>query len=123
MLSVREELDTIIERATAEEIDKLNVSTFHPDNSNNCVYGQMTGFSASVRACEICPKSLGTNMSIDCVEEMEKGRWFTHLEMYLISAWKERDGKTCSSIVQYLKGEIQEIELPVYKSIKGEVEE
>jgi hypothetical protein len=117
MLAVREELDTIKERATKEEISKLDFTTFNKQLEKFCIYGQMTGFCSSGRAKEIMEKTFYRISAHWPIHELTLGVFplYTHLEYYLLHA----DRKTEKEIIQYLKGEISEIELPIYETMKG----
>ena len=102
---VQEELDTIKAKATKEEIAKLDFEGFNADSSDSCIYGQMTGCCVSVRANELMPKGyseLYKGFGLDKI-----GNHFTRLEQYLCLV----DSAQHEKVIQYLKGEIESIEL------------
>lgn len=95
------ELDEIKKNATKEEISKLNFKDFNHSIVFNCIYGQLTGVSNSDRAKEIVPKKY------TFLDGYEKGSMWTALEKYLFIVGKRKHYQ----IIQYLKGEIQEIKI------------
>lgn len=111
---VLDELEAIKTKATKEEIDRLDFTTLDVKNNFKCIYGQMTGDCFSKRAKELMPKSFdylfGTLGDKDYRfqnQSFEKGESFTALEKYLGMC----DSVMHKKIIQYLKGEIQEIKL------------
>lgn len=82
-------------------------------SSIRCVYGLLTGRCDSPRALELMPKSFMflTNFGACGIgfdnHSFDKGFKFTALEKYLVMVNREMHKK----IIQYLKGEISEIEL------------
>lgn len=111
---VQHELNTIKEKATKEEIEKLNFYAFNHDSSSSCIYGQMTGYCRSIRANELYPKnfdSIGIKLDNKYVpftkQAFVDGAWFTPLEKYLFMVKEPQHKK----LIQYLKGEIETIKL------------
>ena len=117
LLEVKSELDNIKEQATKEEIGKLDFRTFNHTNRYLCIYGQMTGNCQSIRASDLYDKTymrIGCN-SIDLqyvpfkkqdltLNQVNGGR-FTPLEKYLYMVREPMHKK----LIEYLKGDIQEI--------------
>lgn len=112
------ELDTIREKATKEELKRLDFNKFRFYKPENCIYGQLTGNCHSIRAAVIMPKSYSgitsINGNIEKINPIDfsqldtgRGRLFTALEQYLyiVDSDKHRE------ILQYLKGEIKTIEI------------
>ena len=103
---VRKEINTIKRLATKEEINKLDINTFNPLQTNNCIYGQMTGNCLSLRAKELYPKSLhDAVIPLELFGIHKKGDKYTYLEEYLFHAYKA----TKVNIFKYLKGEVKKL--------------
>jgi len=96
------EVKTIKKRATKEEIARLDVDKFNPNNEFACVYGMLTGQCNSFRARELYNKSLDSidrNKDVSDITE-SKFAYFTVLEQYLVS-----HSRKLHNIIPYLKGE------------------
>lgn len=115
---VKQELDTIKEKATKTEIGNLNFDRFNHNSVSNCIYGQMTGDCDSPRAKELYPKKYDDvwDESIAVVGEinrsfksqsMREGTYLTALEKYLYMTTRNKHNE----VIKYLKGEINEIKL------------
>ena len=91
---VMNEINHIKVIATAEEIAKLDFSTFNVRHKELCIYGQMTGGCDSKRAKELTPKT-------------HFGAYYTSLEVYLFSSKSVTD----ESIIQYLKNKTNTLKL------------
>lgn len=111
---VQEELDTIKEKATKEEISRLNFEEFYYLGYDQCIYGQMTGDCGSQRAVEIYPKKFSELIDLFSTEivkfsahDFSRGNSFTPLEEYLCMVKPEQHEK----LIKYLKGEIETIKL------------
>lgn len=114
---VHKELKHLKENATSEEISNLNFNLLDVLCPYSCVYGQMTGRYDSRRAIELKPCECFCFISdtMDTFREWlpknneyssEKENKFSHLECYI--ALK---GAKNEEVIQYLKGEIDEITL------------
>ena len=114
------EINTIKERATKKEIDRLNFDKFEHTHSGHCIYGQMTGDCGSKRANQLYMKSLdeiskpsayantdenGNDVYTFKDLDLERGNNFTYLESYLFTCSR----KTQKEIIEYLKGESTEL--------------
>lgn len=118
---VQNELDTIKKRATKREIGRLNILTFNHKFHDLCIYGQMTGYCESKRAKKIMVKTFENVVKSlkDCNSDFlsfskqdnktskDLSYGFTPLEKYLYMVKKPMHKK----IIQYLKGEIININL------------
>lgn len=106
---VKVELDAIKKNATQEEIQKLDFTDFNHQKVGRCIYGQMTGYCFSKRANEIQKKKYkDLGFIIDTSFEghnFTKGNKYTALEKYLFMVSPDKH----LEIIQYLKGEINEI--------------
>ena len=90
---VYEELKTIKEKATPNEINQLKLSGFNHTDYRYCIYGQMTGSCISDRAKELQKKSFKTLDETGCdpddgklsfaEQDFKEGATFTALEKYL----------------------------------------
>lgn len=111
---VRAEIETIKARATKEEIDRLDLQTFHPSRTSNCIYGQMTGDCDSERAVELMAKkyedigALGSQSFTDLKKwgHFEENENFTPLEVYITMK-----GAKPENVIAYLKGEAETLKL------------
>jgi hypothetical protein len=112
---VQIELDNIKEKATKEEICKLNFGRFNHDKKSCCVYGQMTGHCNSDRAHELQVKTF-SDLALSglyaafvtfSLQSMEEGDDYTALEKYLFMVKSPQH----LEIIQYLKSEINTIKL------------
>ena len=120
--NVMKELDTIKERATSEEIDKLDLKTFDHKSYMACIYGQMTGSCISSRASEIYDKSVQTIAFINDgqlikIRTTDDHIGSTELEHFLFYS-------TCEmhrNIIDYLKGKRETLTLK-FKSQKYNVD-
>lgn len=113
---VQKELEKIKEKATKEEISKLDFNSFRHDSQIACIYGQMTGDCDSPRAVEIKKKTFkeidgfGNNSGYSFKnQDFQKGKEFTALEKYLFMV----DSTQHKALIQYLKGETNKIDLNV----------
>ena len=110
---VKDELDTIKTTATKNEIQRLDFKIFDEASSELCIYGQMTSHCSSARAFELMPKKFeffaGESFSFVPFSKISfrEGTKFTALEKYLVMV----DKKMHKQIIQYLKGEINVINL------------
>lgn len=119
MKSVMDELQNIKNNATQEEISKLNLYEFNPTISDGCIYGQLTGNCFSRRSRELMElgsvKSFSEDldsfnnikMSRPKIINSASSRAFTALEFYICHVPKNMH----TSMFQFLKGEIETIEL------------
>ena len=106
---VMNEINHIKVIATAEEIAKLDFSTFTAYSGDLCIYGQMTGMCDSNRAKELTIKTYDDEPK---EEEcgfliINTGFYFTTLEVYLFKSKPE----TNEQIIQYLKNETNTLTL------------
>lgn len=134
---VRTEVEGLKANATQEEISKLNIQFFNPDNKFACIYGQMTGNCSSKRAKELMDAScvrvtkLSDNVdekTFDAVADKINGNYtsqtwgttwfdgtyirnFDHLSM--IELYIFLKGASPKNIMDYLKGEVETLELPL----------
>jgi hypothetical protein len=100
------ELISIREKATVEELDKLDFTNLKHRTSDNCIYGQMTGYCGSDRAKELFPKMFSFVDDGD-KQDYRFGTSFTPLEKYLFMVNTDKH----KVLIQYLKGEINIINL------------
>lgn len=99
-----EELKNLKEKATPEEIDKLDIELLDVERARECIYGLMTGRCDSERAKELTPKTFPI---ISTLEEVElynhpfcsDDEYLTPLEIYLFLT----DRTEHESIIKYLK--------------------
>lgn len=118
LLMVKDELETIKQKATIDEINKLDFSKFNHTNLCNCIYGQMTGHCNSTRAMEIFEKTFYNVCSTDDDDDFKKyvafknhdftkGHTCTALEKFLFMISAENH----LLLIRYLKDEIKIINL------------
>lgn len=134
---VRTEVEVLKNNATQEEVANLNFETFRPKDANACIYGQMTGRCDTDRAKELMDKACVrvttedadafTNKNFDEVTEYINGKYdgqtwkedhswgsnrrYTYLSM--IEAYILMLGAKPKNIIDYLKGEVETLELPL----------
>jgi hypothetical protein len=134
---VRIEVEGLKANATQEEISKLNIEYFDADSKFGCIYGQMTGTCSSARAKELMDKScvrvtkFSDNVddkTFDVVAKKINGKYtsqtwektwgngiysrnFNHLSM--IELYIFLKGASPKNIMDYLKGEVETLELPL----------
>lgn len=118
-----EEAEKLKMFATKEEISKLNLSTFEPDDRLNCIYGQMTGNCNSERANELimnCAKRIYDTSEArnDCFIQCKLGgkpysvfrfrinEFISPIELIIY-----RDITSGPKIINYLKGETKTLTL------------
>jgi len=110
---VCDEINTIKEKTTQRELNRLNIDDFDYKSSSNCIYGQMTGGCFSKRAIKLHPKKYDQISDYEifdkktCFSKLLKkpGNYFTALEQYLYICSKNKE----KQIIQYLKGELDEL--------------
>lgn len=122
---VIEEIHAIKTHATDEEKSKLDFHTFSPYNSQNCIYGQMTGECRSERAVkliELCCKRLysineseinGTDINLLVEDAKSNGyeyksfgeKWMSLLE-HFIQHYSDN-----YRILNFIKGKTNELNL------------
>jgi len=109
LIAVRAEIKRIKRLATAEEIAKLDFSTFKHTNVMTCIYGQMTGHCYSDRARAIMPKSFDEISAGTKYKEMtfKKGDDFTYMEKYLYIC----KPNTHKHIIEFLKDEVEVLDI------------
>ena len=128
---VLDELKHLKENATPEEIAKLKFDTFNHANGQECIYGQMTGSCISSRAKELYSKHF-KNVALAVTNEVlfndkNNAYWnigykYTALERYLFMI----DKKAHNQILNYLKGQIDDIKIcakPEFEANGLEVDE
>jgi hypothetical protein len=104
------EIENIKQKATAEEIGKLNFYHLLPMYKTDCIYGQMTGNCYSARAKELKQNRFQDVPDYDYTyteakkKFMVRGDNFSALEVYIVL----KDSKN-KEVIQYLKGEINEL--------------
>ena len=111
---VMTEIETIKERATPEEIGKLDFESLRVQTPKLCIYGQMTGHCQSERANEISHKVFAhiaidenfNQLSFTKWEKHVSGKHVTSLEVYITMK-----GAKNKQVIQYLKGEINTLKL------------
>lgn len=142
--AVKHEIDSIKEYATSEEINKLNIHLFNPDDINNCIYGQLTESCESYRAKELMEKGCLKVFDVDStfvknksfeyiaykikVNKNKRNIWNkkmkdTELQMYhrdydylsALETYIMLDNANNENIIEYLKGETQELNLDTIK--------
>lgn len=112
---VAEEAENLKSNATAEELERLDFTSFNPDSRTNDVYGQLTGMCHSERAFELiklCCKHTFTgtlrNPSITTRGHLERkvrdggfsAPFWSPIEIYTVTA-KVSEIKR---LFEYLKG-------------------
>ena len=129
--AVAHEIKMLKQHATPYELNGLWLTTFDPDEPNNCIYGQITGACNTPRAKELmdlcCIKEVdntpiesGINFSgikpfIE-VEEYKGQDWATNNKRHLsyFSALETyiyfKDAKI-NHVISFLRGEINELKL------------
>tara|TARA_R110002124_G_scaffold257896_1_gene423617 strand:+ start:792 stop:1196 length:405 start_codon:yes stop_codon:yes gene_type:complete len=128
LAAVEKEIISIKENATTEEIGNLDFTELKPANSDNCIYGQMTGSCNNLRSkdlmikgCtlvfnEICFSDFDTlTDNVISVESNNSNEWnrgwrytnyFSALETYI-----SLDDSNNENVIAFLKGEVKELEL------------
>ncbi len=132
---VRTEVEGLKANATPYEISRLDLFTFDPDSKIDCIYGQMTGVCTSRRAkvlmdasCVRVTSSCNAlnSKTFDEVSDQINGdytgqTWYEEwgnlyrkydylsmVEMYIFLK-----GASPKNIMDYLKGEVETLELPL----------
>lgn len=135
LTDVKNEIDALKENATKEELSRLDYKSFDPKHADHCVYGQLTGDCATPRAKELmdiaCLRVMDFSGKFDEIDD----ETFTGIQQFINGAnkgqgWKEWEdlggavnyfrqykfmssleayiqlkGAKNKSIIQYLKGE------------------
>lgn len=118
---VREEARNLREKATKEELGRLDFDTLNPMSERRCIYGQVTGSCISKRAVELiqncCNKVVSANGKGSDVSDAaldfeglnlfnSRFSYWSPIELYI-----GRDGAKNANLIAYLKGEIDTLEL------------
>lgn len=133
---VMHEINALKQNATQKEISNLNFDEFNPRTPSDCIYGQLSGDCSSQRAKSLMDVSCIRVMDLDCegvdgilhkeIEDEEfniNGEY--EAQTWNSDSWNGRsyrylsalEGYICTKnannkgIIQYLKGEIQTLEL------------
>lgn len=138
--AVKHEIDAIKENATTEEINKLNIRLFNPDEKDNCIYGQLTKSCESDRAKELMEKACIKIFNVVEVKFLDGNNYnelTVHAKIlkYKNQTWNKADAiftrnlnylsaletyillKNANNgdIIKYLKGETTELNLDTIK--------
>jgi hypothetical protein len=133
---VRTEVEALKANATQEEVGKLDIETFNPMKMDKCIYGQMTGSCENERAKKLMDKACVRvtnnkdsrtfeNKNFDDVSDNINGVY--KRQTWVPTGWHERDygylsmvetyiflsGSNPKNIMDYLKGEVETLELPL----------
>jgi len=135
LADVRTEVESLKQNATPEEVARLNIEDFNPMNMSKCIYGQMTGSCENKRAKELMDKACVRvtrddsrkfeNKSFDEVAGKINGEYTQ--QTWKPRGWHDRDydylsmveayiflkGSSPKNIMDYLKGEVDTLELPL----------
>lgn len=122
---VRQEAANLKLHATKEEIERLDINNLIPDNSHECIYGQMTGYCFSDRAHDLivaCCERVYEPVESDDGDLMKKAKlngapqklkrdhfkkeYFSPIEIMIVVHPKNNE-----RLIQYLKGETETLEL------------
>ena len=130
MENVKHEVETLKNLATKKEIAKLDFNNLDPNNTDACIYGQMTGHCRSKRALNLISKACATTVKTSDVSLvgstfnamknqingpyennlMKVGQcvihYFSALEAYILLK-----GSKNKHIIEYLKGETKNLNL------------
>lgn len=128
------EIESLKKHATKEEINKLDLETFHPEHESLCIYGQMTGNCKSKRAKVLMDKSCTRVWDVGCGElslslfgdtftkvkslingeytgQMWIGNHRNYSYLSALEGYIALKGANIKGIIQYLKGEIDSLKL------------
>ena len=133
LLDVMHEINMLKQHATQEEISRLDLSTFDHTVIVECIYGQMTHSCMSSRAKELmdlaCIRVLDIKVGVDSIDGSDiesdefningeySGQTWNHWNARDFSYLSALEGYICTKnanvegIIQYLKGEIDTLEL------------
>lgn len=109
---VRQEADNLKIHATPEEIADLDFDNLMPEDTHNCIYGQMTGDCFDKRAVELLnlcaiPYSSSNQSWIPCDSEFKTdGRAFSAIEVYITQYNAKNE-----NLIAYLRGETNTLDL------------
>lgn len=125
---VRNEANLIKQHATTEEVAKLSTENFEPMDTDNCIYGQMTGDCRSLRAIELLNICAIKYSSIidehikpreeDSFEKRKVGRALntavSPIEFYIYqNKWGdnkgEKDEELNTKLIEFLQGKREDI--------------
>jgi hypothetical protein len=67
---VKKEASALRKHATKEELDKLGIEILNPHSTDDCLYGQMTGYCRSERAVSLITKCCRRFLSIKALDAM-----------------------------------------------------
>jgi hypothetical protein len=106
------EATNLKQHLTEWEKQKLNKYDFNPNSTYSCIYGQITGDCASLRAIELAKLCIGKvsvkqvdGTRISTTKPKDNFR-FSPLEVYIYQY-----GGSGEKIIDYLKGETDTLEL------------
>ncbi|MCB1711875.1 MAG: hypothetical protein KDH96_05190 [Candidatus Riesia sp.] len=141
LTSVAQEIEGIKNTATKEELERLDISRFNPENASRCIYGLITGDCLSERAKEImdascvrmCESENGASDFVDKSftaskssingeydsEKSWKGLgdsyWSLRINRFTylsaLEAYICMKGAKVAHIIKYLRGEVDALEL------------
>ncbi len=133
LADVKHEIDSLKANGTKEELSKLNLDIFDPDNANNCIYGQMTGDCESSRAKVLMDKSCVrqtkavnsgvrdfrnktySEASENINGQYEGNTWIgsarTYTYLSVLEAYICLKNANISGIISYMKGEADDVKL------------
>lgn len=113
---VREEARNLREKATKEELARLDIKTLYPSSITECIYGMITGDCFSDRAVSLirqCCSQVIEGGSISYSEEIigspidyKRIEFWSPIEKYIT----EDEGNN-ANLIAYLKGETDTLEL------------
>jgi hypothetical protein len=130
---VAHEINALMENATKEELNRLNIFDFNPTDIDNCIYGQMTGSCESMRAKDLMDTSCIKVFDIKGGHDIE-GRTFTNVKSQIngantgqtwgvvgqlrtyrylsaLEGYIQLKGAKNSHIINYMKGKVETLKL------------
>jgi len=115
---VIEEANNLRNNATKEELSRLDFSNLNSQNSETCIYGQMTGYCFSKRANELIINSckrVYIHDDADIYKSKLNGKptknrddYWSPIEVFIDQDINKKNGNN-ELLVKFLKGEINEL--------------